>query len=157
MEVLEEVKIIPEHEIKLIHYVAFDGKCFSSSEECQCYETWRKYYLDKQSLPVFRRSRDTIIYPDELPATMYYISSDRDYDDLMNYVNGVKIQDDYPKFGPGFYLYVEESGGDSKDSYRLHFLDHYINLIRIDIDNWLHDLSEARSSIEDNLKNEVQS
>lgn len=86
-----------------------------------------------------------------------YISSDRDYDDLMNYVNGVKIQDDYPKFGPGFYLYIEESGGDSKDSYRLHFLDHYINLIRIDIDNWLHDLSEARSSIEDDLKNEVQS
>ena len=155
MKINRYTEIVPEHKIEHVEYIASDGTVFSEEGDCRDYE--RK--LNERQLSVSAsmfESGEPIYdwYNNNVKATLYLIITTQDYDYLINHIeHGTKEQDDFYKFGPGFYLLVVTSKGFSKYTYRLHYLDYYLKLIEMEHSNWLQDIERTKSNIMKSLKN----
>ena len=113
-------KVVPEHTVESIFYIAKDGAQFISKSACENYEQG----LAILSHPVFRSRVDGIGTLDEgRNASLYHITSDDDYEFFSQHRGDCET--DYDKHGPGWYIYYEISDGDY-DSQWLRHLDTYI-------------------------------
>lgn len=148
-----QTKLIPEHVETITKYIAFDGEEFPFKDQCEAYERQLIRKAEIEAHPVIKSAREVELYPDMNSATLYYIPSDEEYDFLMNYLQpGKAIQNDYKKFGPGYYIYRWEDGGDGPtDYYELHQVDNYFQLMELEYSNWKHDIEELIDDIKYDL------
>ena len=113
-------KVIPEHTVESVVYVAQDGKEFVWQSECERYEERLKVL----SHPVMVSRVDDIYLPGSgSNASLYHFTSDDDYKFFIHHCG--QCCTDYGEYGPGWYLYYETSDGDYDDQWLLH-LDTYI-------------------------------
>lgn len=141
MTVQKTIKTIPEHVVEVTTYVAFDGKTFTRKDDCEKYELRTKKYLQIVGHQVFRTSQKTCIWPEDHSATLFYLSSEEDYQYLKKHSAGGKFdQDDFATFGQGYYLLVVEDMGDGPDAYFLYNLAYYIYRLESEFDSWKEEI-----------------
>ena len=93
-----QTKLIPEHVVTTVKYIAFDGQEFAFKDQCEAHEKQLLREAEIESHPVIKTAREVELYPDMNSATLYYIPSDEEYEFLMNYLKpGKAYQDDYKK------------------------------------------------------------
>lgn len=143
-----EIKKYTEHveyDRDVVDYIASDGKVFMDQDACLMYEK----RLEIESHPVFRSRREITLWPDDKYAALYYLRSEEDHNWLKQHCLCEKsIQDDFAKFGPGFYIAVNVDGGDSSDVYRLHHANYYIHILELELDNFQNDLKDLMQDIQ---------
>ena len=148
-----QTKLIPEHVVTIVKYIAFDGQEFAFKDQCEAHEKQLLREAEIESHPVIKTAREVELYPDMNSATLYYIPSDEEYEFLMNYLKpGKAYQDDYKKFGPGFYIYIWEDGGDGpSDYYRLLEVNKYMDLLELELKNFKYEVEELIDDIKYDL------
>lgn len=154
MKKVVENKIVPEHEVTVIKYLSFDGKEFFYADECDSYEKYLRKQNEIMSHISMKTKVDIDFDPDTVPQsfTLFYIPSDKEYQFLIdNLQPGKAYVDEYKKFGPGFYLYCWEDGGDGPvDHYELYQVDNYFKRIEHDYETWRGSIEQAMSNIKNN-------
>ena len=140
-------KVVPEHIEEVVKYIAFDGAEFYSEQECEQHESSVMRENEIKSHLVFQSERPIELYPECNSAHLYYIESDEEYNFLLACKKpGHANQDDYEKYGPGFYILKIEQG-DYRDSYYLLHLNTYLDLVKLEYHNWLSDIDDCIDSI----------
>ena len=130
-------KIIPEHTVESVVYVAQDGKEFVWQSECERYEERLKVL----SHPVFASRVDGICVPDlRCDASLYHFTSDDDYKFFIQHRG--PCDTDYGEHGPGWYLNYEIIDGDYDDQWLLH-LDTYIKELEDEVKAFVHRVKNA--------------
>lgn len=152
MIVNSETRVIPERVIETISYIAQDGKVFTNQDACLKYEK----YLELINHEVFKTAQKVSTWPDDYCATLYYISSEVQYEYLKK---GLNIEyfdsDDYEDYGPGYYLFIQEDMGDSPAKYYLHSLTRYLETSEFEFEAWKADIQSAvlrESQVREELK-----
>lgn len=130
-------KVIPEHTVESVVYVAQDGREFVWRSECERYEERLKVL----SHPAFASHVDGICLPDlGCYASLYHFTSDNDYEFFVQ-CRG-QCDTDYGEHGPGWYLYYETSVGDYDDQRLLH-LDTYIKEREDEVNEFVRQVKNA--------------
>lgn len=143
---------IPERIVSVTDYVAYDGKVFQSESECRDYEERLKEKQKVESHLVFKSRSEITTWPDGNFAYLYYFRSEEDYnffvDDMMKLNRRYISQDDFPKFGSGFYIFETLDGGDGSDSYYIYNVDYYSYMIDTEWENWKNEVKQLMHSVE---------
>ena len=144
MKVITEEHYIPEKRYTTTKYVASDGRDFTSEKACLDHEK----YLEIQSHPVIRNAvLDVTTFDGEHAANLYFISNEADYDFILKNVIGIgkytHYYGDYETYGPGWYLYWNESMGDYGDYHNLVNYNAYVEEIEDDIRLWKGKIERA--------------
>lgn len=133
MKVVLESKQIPAKTILVEKYISNDGQEFSSKIECEQHE--KKLEIAKHPVIASRIENVSTFY-DDFNATMYYISSEDDLDFLRENWVIWGFDTDFDKYGPGWYIYHSESGGDWPDSQSLYNYDNYEKEMEEELKKW---------------------
>ena len=97
---------------------------------------------------MFSTSKCVLLWPDDVCATLYFISSEEDYDYLVKHLRvPVFLKDDFPKFGKGYYFFVQLDGGDGPDTFSLHNAAYYLESIQVEFDAWKEEVGQAMFDI----------
>ncbi len=153
MKIHKYVEVVPEHTVERTEYISSDGKTFYDKDQCLDYEDKLKKRTEILSHSVFQSRESTYIWPDDDHVTMYLLTSKNDYDYLMDHVDcGEAEQDDFKHFGPGLYLLYVDSVGDSKPTYRLHYLDYYMKLLEMEFSNWKDEMEVVGKKVVNNFQ-----
>lgn len=121
-------------------YYANDGKEFYDETTCKQYEA----LLQINNHPVFKNSIEIETYYSNYYAVLYYLSSQEDYEFFLLAKSLSKntpyFVNEYKEYGPGWYIYWEEDGGDGPDYIRLRNLDNYIEEKEKEFKNWKNEI-----------------
>lgn len=144
MKVITEEHYIPEKRYTTTKYIASDGRDFTSESACLAHEK----QLEILNHPVVRSAvLGVTTFGNDNSATMYFISSEADYDFMFKNVIGVgkysRFYSDFDVYGPGWYLYWCESGGDYDDYHNLVNYNAYVEEIEDDIRLWKGKIERA--------------
>lgn len=137
MNTIVREKIIPPEPERIVTetiYVASDGKEFRFKSDCEAHEK----RIEIESHPVFKsRVKARTFYEDNM-AWLYYFRSGEDYEFWLDNIGTRYLNRDHWKdgFGPGWYLFYSEDGGDYADSHYLYKLEEYEKDCRQLIDEW---------------------
>lgn len=143
-------KLIPSKVVRIVTYIASDGKVFDSEEACKRHEEYNQVLLH----PVFRYSRFVTTWPDEYGASIHYISNKEDHDFLILHSSSGARRgvDEFEKHGTGYYLLYRLDGGDSADIYDLLYLETYLHEITSEFANWIASINHEVDSITNQRK-----
>lgn len=120
MKIVSQEKHIPAQSYTITKYIASDGKEFDNQRSCENYE--RRLEIMKHPV-IANRIEGLFTFDDEYNATLYYISSEEDYNFLTTYwISSANTTSDFYEYGPGWYLFYYIDGGDGPDFH--HFLNY---------------------------------
>ena len=133
---------IPVQERTETVYVAFDGKEFSTKRECENYELFEKMknnFVYKTAIPFCEFYNSNV-------GTLFYFRNEEDYNFLLeskgikkNYECAYFLTSNFNVFGPGWYLYYYEDGGDWVDSYYILNYQHYLEKLKKELKEYEED------------------
>lgn len=133
MKIVEEQKFVPAKSYIVKKYIASDGEEFNFENECLVYEN----NLRVMSHPVFSSCiKDVNTFYEEIPAILYYISSQEDFEFLVGEKRLHYLTSDFNEHGAGWYIYYSESGGDYPDSNYLYNLISFVEKLESEVKEW---------------------
>lgn len=142
MKIVEEEHYIPARTYIDKKYVASDGRRFISESDCLRYE--KQVEIEKH--PIYATAiKGVCLFEEGYGATLYYISSQEDYEffiETQGFDGKYYFYSDFDEYGAGWYLYWCEDGGDCPDDYYLNYYDAYEKQIDSD---WEEYKSNMRS------------
>ena len=112
MQIIEKENHVPAWTYISKTYIASDGKEFTSEDACLRYEK----QLAIESHPIYTSAiQDVYTFEDEHWGTLYYISSQEDYE-YFKETQGIKTEhyfrSDFNECGAGWYIFYSIDGGD---------------------------------------------
>ena len=127
---------IPAQERTETVYVAFDGKEFNSKKACEYYEFKEKI----NSHFIYQTEISSSEFYESQVGSLFYLRNEGDYNFLLeskgikkNYGCGYCLTANFNVFGPGWYLFYYEDGGDGADSYYIYNYQHYMEESKKDL------------------------
>ena len=140
MKIIKEEKYIPAKTYTTTKYVASDGKEFIFEDDCLRYEK----QLEIEKHPVYTSAiRRVCLFEEGYGATLYYLSSQEDYEffiETQGFDKKYYFQSDFDEYGVGWYLYWCEDGGDYPDDHYLKNYDAYEKQIESDWEEYKSDM-----------------
>lgn len=113
-------------------YIAEDGKEFDSKKDCIKYENKIKYGESS----VMKSLIDSIYtFWENERCNLVYISDRNDYEIFKSQDKEHCWEEDFEKYGKGWYLYVVDDFGDGPRN-QLYNLNHYTEEIKNNFDMW---------------------
>ena len=143
MKTVTSKRLIPAREITETKYISEDGKEFSNKTACEFYEKRRQI----ERHPVFATRISNVELPfTEESVRLYWFRSKDDYDYFRIY-NRIRIGgDDFSTYGPGWYIFQVDDGGDAPDVARLMNLTEYCRDMRMGLSNWITDVENVTAA-----------
>ena len=140
MKVVTEEHYVPARHYTTTKYIASDGTEFLKEDWCLKHEE----NLKIKNHPVFKNCILNILtFGDEYQGTLYYLSSEDDYDFLIKHI-GLRRNDgiytDFYDYGEGWYLYWCENWGDSPDHHNIRNYNAYVEEIEADLKDWQNEI-----------------
>lgn len=125
MKIVETEHHIPANTIIIKKCIASDGKEFTSEDACLRHEK----HLAIESHPIYTSAiKDVYTFEDEYWGTLYYISSQEDYE-YFKETQGIKTEhyfrSDFNEYGAGWYIFYSIDGGDYPSYQYLYNYDVY--------------------------------
>lgn len=118
-------------------YIAEDGTEFDFKDACLRYEA----RLRVENHPVFKsRIKEVWTCGYEYSASLFYISSDDDFDFLKENMSRGDWHSDYTTYGAGWYIYYCVDGGDYADDLYLYNYLNYEEEMERDFFAWKSDM-----------------
>lgn len=140
MQVIEKECHVPARTYIDKKYVASDGKEFIFESDCLKYEK----QLEIEKHPVYTSAiRRVCLFEEGYGATLYYLSSQEDYEffiETQGFDKKYYFQSDFDEYGAGWYLYWCEDGGDYPDDHYLKNYDAYEKQIESDWEEYKSDM-----------------
>lgn len=140
MKVVEKECHVPARTYIDKKYVASDGKEFIFESDCLRYEK----QLEIEKHPVYTSAiRSVYLFEEGYGATLYYLSSQEDYEffiETQGFDKKYYFQSDFDEYGAGWYLYWCEDGGDYPDDHYLKNYDAYEKRIESDWEEYKSDM-----------------
>lgn len=144
MKIITEEHYVPEQRFTTTKYIASDGREFLTESDCLDHEE----YLEVRNHPVFKSCiLNAKTYYDDYNATLYYLSSEDDYNYLVEGLGLIglykKINTDFHQYGSGWYLFWSNMD-DYNDYYHIYNYNVYVEEIEAE-------LKEYKESIQNKL------
>lgn len=140
MKVVEKECHVPARTYIDKKYVASDGKEFIFESDCLRYEK----QLEIEKHPVYTSAiRRVCLFEEGYGATLYYLSSQEDYDffiETQGFDKKYYFWSDFDEYGAGWYLYWCEDGGDYPDDHYLKNYDAYEKQVESDWEEYKSDM-----------------
>ena len=161
MKEITKTYTIPAQERTETVYVAFDGKEFNSKKACEYYEFLEGMYNNF----VYKTAISSCEFHNNEIGTLFYFRNEEDYNFLLeskglkkNYGCGYYLTANFNVFGPGWYLYYYEDGGDGADSYYILNYQYYLKELKKDLKKYEEDnyakMMEKMAFIKGEIDNE---
>lgn len=146
MKKVEETVHVPAKTYVRTKYVASDGEEFYSEDQCLRHE--RNLEIDNH--PVFKtRISNVEIFNTDYMGTLYYLTSGKDYNFFVEtmQIRKNKLDENFSKYGAGWYLYWFVDGDYFCDEYYLYNYDAYTNEIKSEFAKWEEDMRSKMNGV----------
>ena len=112
MKIVKKEHYIPANTVITTVYIASDGKEFTSENDCIAHEK----QIEIANHPIYTSAiKNVYTFEDEDWATLFYISSQEDYE-YFKETQGIKTEryfhSDFNEYGVGWYIFYVIDGGD---------------------------------------------
>lgn len=142
MKIITEEKTIPAKTYTETKYVASDGKEFFNEKSCLVHEQ----YLEIVSHPIYTTRIETTTLYDDNFATLYYFSSQEDYEFFIATGASGYTDSDFEKYGAGWYLVYDIDCDCHTYTHILNY-DNYVKEYEIEFENWKRSNAEKMQHI----------
>lgn len=147
MQIVTKEKTVPAKTYTETKYIASDGREFFDEKSCLNHEQ----YLEIMSHPVYTtRIATTTLYDGDF-ATLYYFSSQEDFEFFVATGTGVyKDTTDFEKYGAGWYLVYDIDSDYHTYTHILNY-DNYVKEYETEFENWKRSNAERMQHLKTNF------